>query len=80
MVPLDRSLIKALRTLDGARAWIAETLVASYWAKGHGLWAVERRSDGELVGMCGLLERDTLPTIDVGYACAAHSADKRLRA
>jgi RimJ/RimL family protein N-acetyltransferase len=59
---------RGVRTVDQARAWIADKLVAGYWQKGLGLWAVERRSDGALVGMCGLLERDELPDIDVGYA------------
>ena len=57
-----------VRTLDDARAFIAERLVRSYWQNGHGLWAIERRSDGELLGMCGLVDRDSLPAIDVGYA------------
>ena len=59
---------RGLRTLDDARGWIAEKLVSSYWQNGLGLWAVVRRSDGELLGMCGLLERDSLPSVDVGYA------------
>jgi RimJ/RimL family protein N-acetyltransferase len=62
---------RGLRTADAARAWIADKLVAAYWQKGHGLWAMERRADGALVGMCGLIERDHLPAIDVGYALAA---------
>lgn len=62
---------RGVRTIEEARAWIAEKLVASYWRNGFGLWAIERKSDGELVGMCGLVERDSLPTIDVGYALAA---------
>lgn len=61
---------RGVRTLDEARTWIAEKLVRSYWDKGHGLWAIERRSDGALLGMCGLLERDSLPALDVGYALA----------
>ncbi len=59
-----------IHTVEEARAWIVTRLVASYWQKGHGLWAMERRSDGVPVGMCGLIERDTLPAIDVGYALA----------
>jgi RimJ/RimL family protein N-acetyltransferase len=59
---------RGVRTLEQARAWIGEKLVASYWDKGFGLWAVERKGDGALVGMCGLIERDTLTAIDVGYA------------
>jgi RimJ/RimL family protein N-acetyltransferase len=61
---------RGIRTVDAARAWIAEKLVSSYRQKGHGLWAIERRDDGELLGMCGLLERDSLPYVDVGYALA----------
>lgn len=57
-----------VRTLDDARAWIRDKLVSSYWLHGHGLWAVERRGDGELLGMCGLVQRDALPAADVGYA------------
>ncbi|CAN5904680.1 hypothetical protein BH11MYX4_BH11MYX4_58040 [soil metagenome] len=59
-----------VRTLDDARRWIADNLVATYWRTGHGLWAMERRSDCALLGMCGLLERDALPELDVGYALA----------
>jgi RimJ/RimL family protein N-acetyltransferase len=59
---------RGVRTLDDARAFIAEKIVASYWHKGCGLWAMQRRSDGALVGICGLLERDSLPDVDVGYA------------
>jgi RimJ/RimL family protein N-acetyltransferase len=59
---------RGLRTEEAASAWIAERLVASYWRNGHGLWAMERREDGALVGMCGLVDREGLPEIDVGYA------------
>jgi RimJ/RimL family protein N-acetyltransferase len=61
---------RGVRTLDDARAFISDRLAPSYWTKGHGLWAIERRSDGVLVGMCGLIDRDSLPAIDVGYALA----------
>ena len=59
-----------VRTLEQARAWIAEKLVASYRQNGYGLWAMQRRSDDALLGMCGLLQREGLPTLDVGYALA----------
>lgn len=57
-----------VHSLDDARRFITERLVPSYWDKGHGLWAMQRRVDGAVVGMCGLIDRDTLPEIDVGYA------------
>jgi RimJ/RimL family protein N-acetyltransferase len=59
---------RGVRTVEQARAWVAEKLGASYWQRGLGLWAIERRSDHVLVGMCGLIERDELPAIDIGYA------------
>ena len=55
-----------------ARAWIESRLVAAYRAHGFGLWALQRRSDGELLGMCGLVRRDGLPEIDLGYAHWGH--------
>ena len=36
--------------------------------RGHGLCCVERRSDGQALGMCGLIKRDTLEQVDIGYA------------
>ena len=35
---------------------------------GFGLYLVERLADGAPVGMCGLIKRETLPDVDIGYA------------
>ncbi|HZH44390.1 MAG TPA: GNAT family N-acetyltransferase [Lysobacter sp.] len=59
---------RGVRTEDDARHWIAERLVASYWRQGFGLWAMERKADGVPLGMCGLVRRDALPHVDLGYA------------
>lgn len=59
-----------VRDLEQARRWIAERLVHHYWLQGHGFWAVERRSDGELLGLCGIFKRDSLQHPDIGYAFA----------
>ena len=59
---------RGVRTEDDARTWIAERLVALYRSQGFGLWAMQRVSDGALIGMCGLVKRDSLPGIDIGYA------------
>ena len=42
--------------------------VAMYERHGFGLWHTARKSDGVAVGMCGLLRRDNLPDVDIGYA------------
>jgi len=39
-----------------------------YRTHGFGLWAVERKSDGVTLGMCGLIKRETLDDVDIGFA------------
>jgi len=51
-----------------ALSWMEGRLFEPYRRTGHGFWAVERRDTGELIGMCGLFKRDSLPLPDVGYA------------
>jgi RimJ/RimL family protein N-acetyltransferase len=59
---------KGVRTLDDALGYLRTGPMASYAAHGHGLWGVEARGTGELLGMSGLLKRDWLPAPDLGYA------------
>jgi RimJ/RimL family protein N-acetyltransferase len=57
-----------LSTIAAARDWIEGRLIDNYRRQGMGFWAVERREDGVLLGMSGLVHRATLPEVDVGYA------------
>ena len=59
---------RGVRTLDDAHAYIDNGPRAMYARYGHGLWRVSRRDDGAVVGICGLLRRDTLPDADIGFA------------
>ena len=59
---------KGVRTLAQAETYLAEGPLASYAARGHGLWLVEHRVTAAPMGMCGLIRRDTLPEVDLGYA------------
>ena len=59
---------KGVRDLDQARAYLQGGPLASYAAHGHGLLGVAGPEGPELIGMCGLLKRDTLPEPDLGYA------------
>jgi len=52
---------RGVRTLDEARAYIAERFSKS-------LWLVVRDASGERLGMCGLVDRDGLDHLDIGYA------------
>ena len=59
---------RGIRTLDAARIAIADGPMAMQAALGHSLCLVELKQDGTPVGMCGLIKRDTLPEVDIGYA------------
>jgi RimJ/RimL family protein N-acetyltransferase len=45
-----------------------DKVFASYQAHGFGMYLVTRKSDGAAIGMAGLVKRDFLDYVDVGYA------------
>lgn len=59
---------KKVRTLDDARRYIDTGPAASYARHGFGLLRVGLRESGLAAGICGLLQRDTLPGPDLGFA------------
>jgi RimJ/RimL family protein N-acetyltransferase len=59
---------KQVRTLDDARAYMLDGPLKSYATYGFGLNLVELKLDRTPIGICGLLQRDTLPGPDIGFA------------
>ncbi|MET0859332.1 MAG: GNAT family N-acetyltransferase, partial [Telluria sp.] len=59
---------RGIRTIDAARKAIVEGPMAMQQTLGHSLYLVERKEDGAGIGMCGLIKRDSLPDVDIGYA------------
>ena len=59
---------KNVHSLDDARAYLRNGPLAMYARCGHGLYRITLKSSGEAIGMCGLIRRDTLPDVDIGYA------------
>ena len=57
-----------VRTLDDARTYILNGPVASYAQFGFGLYLTLLRASGDPIGICGLLKRDALSDVDVGFA------------
>ena len=56
-----------IRTLEQAQEFLVEKVIASYARNGFGMYAVRLKRDGSLVGMCGLVKRESLVDIDIGY-------------
>ena len=59
-----------MHSLEGARGYIDRVRTSSE-RHGFGLWALERLADSELLGLCGILQREPL---DVGRVQAGGTA------
>jgi len=59
---------RGVRTIDDANSYILNGPVASYAKNGFGLYLVKLKETDESIGMCGLIKRDTLEDVDIGYA------------
>ena len=59
---------RGVRSLEDAQRYLETGPIASYARKGFGLWLVQLKESGESIGMCGLIKRDTLEDVDIGYA------------
>lgn len=59
---------RGVRTIDGANSYILNGPVASYAKNGFGLCLVKLKETDESIGMCGLIKRDTVEDVDIGYA------------
>ncbi|MDX6405502.1 MAG: hypothetical protein QOH70_2957 [Blastocatellia bacterium] len=59
---------RGVRTIVDAQAYIQKGPLASYEKFGFGLWLIELKSQGTPIGICGLLKRDVLEDVDIGYA------------
>jgi RimJ/RimL family protein N-acetyltransferase len=59
---------KGVRTIDDARNYIANGPLAMYQRYGFGLYLAVLKETGESIGMCGLIKRDALADVDLGFA------------
>lgn len=57
-----------VRTIPDAEVYITKVPVASYQKNGFGLDLVTLKETGKSIGICGLIKRDTLEDVDIGYA------------
>jgi RimJ/RimL family protein N-acetyltransferase len=59
---------RGVDSLETARNYIETVPLTSYREHGFGVYAVELKGEHTLVGLCGLLKRDTLDDVDIGFA------------
>jgi RimJ/RimL family protein N-acetyltransferase len=69
---------EVMRFLGGVKArpeaWRSVATYLGHWQlRGYGLWAVQRRSDGELIGRVGLWNPEGWPGVEVGWTFARHA-------
>jgi RimJ/RimL family protein N-acetyltransferase len=57
-----------VRTVADAEKYLENGPISSYAKNGFGLLAVTLNDTGQPIGMCGLIKRDTLEDVDIGYA------------
>lgn len=59
---------KGIRTLPSAESYIDNGPVEMYSRLGFGLYLVELKEIGERIGICGLIKRQGLDDVDLGFA------------
>ncbi len=59
---------RGVGNLDDARAYIHSGPLAMIEQHGFGLYLVEIKSSKHAIGLCGLLKRETLEDVDMGFA------------
>jgi RimJ/RimL family protein N-acetyltransferase len=59
---------KGVRTEDDARNYLAQGPLDMYERLGFGLYLVELREGSVPIGICGLIKRESLADVDIGFA------------
>ena len=67
---------RGVRTLEQARQYIIDGAMRSYREHGFGLWAVVPDGMDCCVGICGLIRRENLDDVDIGYGFLADARGK----
>ncbi|MEP6686574.1 MAG: GNAT family N-acetyltransferase [Verrucomicrobiota bacterium] len=59
---------RGITTLADAVRWIEEKILPGYGRPSFGFHVVELRGTGVSIGFCGLIKRETLDDVDIGYS------------
>ena len=67
---------RGLRTTADVEHWMSERILPSYTRHGFGFYLVELKETGAPVGICGLIKREVLDHVDVGYSILTRHSGK----
>ena len=59
---------RGVRTLEDARKYLSKRLIESYKKYGFGLYLTLLKEGNTPIGICGLVKRDSLQDVDIGFA------------
>ncbi len=59
---------RGVRTVEGAKQYITDRFFKSYQTYGFGFYALTLKSDNTPIGTSGLIKRDGLDGVDMGFA------------
>jgi len=59
---------RGVHDLESAQGYIEKGPRAMYPRLGFGLYCVESKAEGASLGLCGLIKRDSLEDVDLGFA------------
>ncbi|MGY0218703.1 GNAT family N-acetyltransferase [Endozoicomonadaceae bacterium StTr2] len=56
-----------IKSVQDAETFLVNKLISSYQEHGYGLYAVELKDTGQVIGMSGLVRREGLEHADIGF-------------
>ena len=59
---------RGVRSVEQARQYLVDRVMASYEKFGFGIYLVELKDSREQIGTCGLLKREEMEDVEVGFA------------
>jgi RimJ/RimL family protein N-acetyltransferase len=67
---------RGIKNLSDAENYITNKLQAGFSEYGFGMYIMERKSDAECIGVCGLIQRSYLDRPDIGFAVLPEATGK----
>ena len=57
-----------IKSIEASKKYLRDGSIKSYKERGFGFYMVELQENNDLLGVCGLIKRDTLEDVDIGFA------------